>query len=161
MGPVPIREAIAIAFSPLDDQHLGSALEFHLVDVAQEFPAHQQHLHLGMIEDVGHLGRSQAPVHRHRHGPRLGGAKEQFEIFGHVLVQEGHPVAGLHPRGQQGLGDAVGGGVELGVTDATLAIHQSRLVTLAFRKGAGNVGDGAEAFTLGHGITSWDGGTVG
>ena len=80
-----------------------------------------QNLRLGVVDDVGHLGWGQSPVHGD--GDRVGeaAAERQLEVLGAVLVDIGDAFLGAHPRGAQGVGDLPGPIPHLGPRDAFVA----------------------------------------
>ena len=51
-----------------------------------------------VVQDVGHLGGGQVPVHRHHVQPGLGGREEQRERLGAVGQHPGHGGAGAEPE---------------------------------------------------------------
>ena len=58
--------------------------------------AHQR-LRLGVLEDVAHLGRGQAPVDRHGDGAEVVGGEERLEELGAVVREQADHVAAPDP----------------------------------------------------------------
>ncbi len=55
--------------------------------MVEKLLADQEDLGLGVVDDVLHLGRSEAPVHRYAHRVELRSSKEIGEVLGAVLVE--------------------------------------------------------------------------
>ena len=85
------------------------------LDEGAELGPDEQHLGAGVGDDEAHLGRRQAPVDRHQHQVRLGGAEQDLGVKVRVLGQDGDPAHGLTARGEEPAGDALGAGVELAI----------------------------------------------
>jgi hypothetical protein len=114
---------------------------------------------LGVGDDLGHLRRRQAPVHRDVDGVELGEAERDVEELQAVLVDEGHAVAGPDARGPQSLGHPRRALVELAEGDRAPGDLERRSVRPPGRvdpddvgertdgreiSGAGSVGSGHE-----------------
>ena len=77
--------------------------QVHLVETAQELRTDQQHLGLGIVEDVLHLGWCKPPVHGDGDRVDHAGAEQEREVLRGVLVQERHSSLCGHSGGEHRL----------------------------------------------------------
>jgi hypothetical protein len=102
----------------------------HLLDHRRETFAHEHHAGLRIVEDIGNLGRGEAPVDRghHRADPRR--ADESLEIERVVLAEERDAITRLHPQRDQPVRHPVRALVQLREADLLVAIGEGDHVAL-------------------------------
>ena len=88
-----------------------------LSEVREEVRAHEEHPRLGVVDDVGHLARGEAPVDGHVDGVEHPAAEEDFEVLGSVALHEGHAILRANAFAAQGLGHATGARAHLAPGD--------------------------------------------
>ena len=101
---------------------------FHLLEVSEKVGTHEEDLGLGVIDDIGHLGGRQPPVHGHVDDIGLAAPEEHLEVLGAVLVQEGDPALLGEPGGEEPLRHAARSRVHLRPRDHALAVGDHRPV---------------------------------
>jgi hypothetical protein len=119
----------------------GAQLAGDLVDDRKEFLADEQDLGLGVVDDMQHFRRRQAPVHRHHHRTGLGHAEQKLEIEVAALVEMGHPCPRPDTLGNQPLRDAAGGAVQRGVARRPALVDQGGCIRPVGGMRARNIGE--------------------
>ena len=85
----------------------------------------------GVVEDERDLLGVEHEVDRHEHHAELRGGERQHHVLPGVVRQQREPVTLGQPAPGQRVCGPVGGGVELGVGEAVLAVDHGELVRVA------------------------------
>ena len=87
------------------DLHARSQIGLDGIEHRDEIGTDDEHLGLGVVDDVGDLGPGESPVDVDTDGVEQGRSEEHLEMLDRVLVEERDPVLGADACGMQGLGD--------------------------------------------------------
>ena len=111
--------------------------------MVEKLVLHQDDLDLGVVQDVGHLGRHQPPVDGHGDRVDLGRAEHEGEVLGDVLADEPDPALRADAGRDQRVGHLGGLGVEIPVGERAVVTDQRGLVRVLGGLVAGYVSNGS------------------
>ncbi len=137
----PLRERGAVG-PGLGGEHELDRREVGLdrVDAREELGPRQQDPRGRVVEDLRDLRWRQPPVDRGEHRADLHRAEQELEELGHVLVEDGDPIAALDARGPQGARDLVRARVELAEGERPILVRDRRRVLVVDATLADQVG---------------------
>ncbi len=96
------------------------------VGLRMQIVVDQRETHLGMIEDVVHVGGAEHGVDGHPDQAGAMNAEQRFDEFDRVVADGRNLLAGLQPARDQIIGEAIGVALELGEGHAPRAIGERR-----------------------------------
>ena len=96
----------------------------------------QREAHLGMVEDVVHVGRAEHGVDRHPDQAGAMNAEQRFDELDRVVADRRNLLAGLQPARDEVIREAVGVALELGKRHAPRAVGQRNPIRKPRRRAA-------------------------
>ena len=111
------------------------------VRLAVEIVVDQRETHLGMIEDVVHVGRPEHGVDGHPDQAGAMNAEQRFDEFDRIVADGRNLLAGLEATRDQIIGKAIGVALELGEGHAPRAVGDGGSIGKARRRAFQEIAD--------------------
>ena len=137
----------------IDRDHLHAALfqRVAAIGLRMHDVVDQRKAHLGMIEDIAHVGRAEHGVDRHPHQACAVDAEQRFDELDGVVADRRDLLARLQSALDEVIGKAIGVLLKLGIGHAARAIGQRNAIRKPRRRALQQVADRDPADAAGTG----------
>ena len=112
------------------------------IEHLHEVRSNDEHLGLGVVDDVLHLRPGEAPVHVDADRVQQRCAVEHLEVLDAVLVEKRDTVLIAHPGGGEQVGYPARALVQLGPRESPIPQHERGVIGTVYAVDADDVGDG-------------------